>query len=250
MFSKKRINKFLKRFNVELHGISYLQSLKKGEFKNNEFDFFKRVFPSASITIFDVGANRGLKTTEFINLFPSASIYAFEPYLPLFEELEKRFQHNKKIHLYNIGISNEKGNSVFNVNTGLDTSSFLNSNKTGLNSDAQVQTIQELVLPLTTLDHVVSEEHIDRINILKMDIQGSELNALKGAEKLLIENKIDIIFTETYFIQQYIAQPLFYEIASFLLSYGYVLQDMYNPVYGKGKIAWCDVIFVRKDLIC
>jgi len=44
MVSKALINKYLGRFNLELHGKSYIQSLKKGEFKSTETDFFKQYF--------------------------------------------------------------------------------------------------------------------------------------------------------------------------------------------------------------
>lgn len=93
-----------------------------------------------------------------------------------------------------------------------------------------------------------SENNLNHIHILKLDIQGSELNALKGAEKLLIEKKIDLVYTEAYFVQQYVDQPLFPEIAMYLLNRGYQLQDIYNPIYGKGKLAWCDAVFVRDNL--
>ncbi len=248
MISKNKLNKYLRKFNFEIHGTSYMQSLKKGEFKSNEFDFFKRVFAKANITIFDVGANRGSKIKEFLSLFPSSLIFAFEPYTPLHNELEKQFSDHPNVRLYNIGISDKKKEMIFNVNKGIDTSSFLISNKTGLNSDKQVQTIEQIKLPLDTLDQIVSDEKIEKIHILKLDIQGYELNALKGAEKILSGRGIDIIFTETYFIEQYKDQPLFYEIAAYLQRFGYLLQDIYNPIYGKGKLAWCDTIFVRDNL--
>lgn len=250
MISKNKINKYLRKFKVEIHGTSYIQSLKKGKFKSNEFDFFKKIFGSGPITIFDIGANRGLKIIEFLKFFPSSLIYAFEPYIPLFKELEKQFLNNPDIRLFNIGVSDKRTEKVFNVNRGVDTSSFLISNKTGLNSDRQVETIEQFTLPLDVLDQIVLKEKVERIHLLKLDIQGSELNALKGAERLLIEKRIDVIFTEAYFIQQYIGQPLFYEIASYLQQFGYSLQDIYNPIYGNGKIAWCDAIFVRENLNC
>jgi hypothetical protein len=92
------------------------------------------------------------------------------------------------------------------------------------------------------------KKYPDRINILKLDIQGSELSALKGASDLLAGQLIDIIFTETYFIQQYKEQPLFHEIAAYLHGFEYQLQDLYNPYYGNGKIAWCDSLFIRNRL--
>ena len=52
MISKNKLNKYLRKLNVEVHGTSYIQSLQKGEFKNNEFDFFKKIFRAGDITIF------------------------------------------------------------------------------------------------------------------------------------------------------------------------------------------------------
>lgn len=250
MISKKIINKFLKKINVEIHGSSYLQALRKGEFRHNEFDLYKKIFSNKAICIFDVGANRGIKAAEYMQHFPKATVHAFEPYLPCFVQLQEKFAGNKNIYLYNIGISNEKAMKAFHVNKSIDTNSFLSSAEVGLNSDAFVKTIEEIVLPLDTMDSVAKDNNIEHIHILKLDVQGSELNALKGAENLLATHKIDVLFIETYFIQQYKGQPLFYEIAAYLVKLGYVLQDFYNPIYGHGKLAWCDVIFVRKDLKC
>ena len=91
----------------------------------------------------------------------------------------------------------------------------------------------------------VGEAYIDRIDILKMDIQGGEYEALKGLHKMLSQRKIDLIYSEVYFVEQYEGQPLFHDISLLLFQYGYQLQDIYNPIYGNGCIAWADVIFVK-----
>ena len=91
-----------------------------------------------------------------------------------------------------------------------------------------------------------TENSIKSIDILKMDIQGGELAALKGAQQLLENRGIACIYTEAYFIEQYEAQPLFHDISKFLYSYDFTLQDIYTPIYGKGNMAWGDAIFVLK----
>ncbi len=248
MSIKNKLNHYLRKFGVELHGSNYLQALAKGDFKKNEFDFFKQVFKSKPIVIYDVGANRGDTIVKFLEHFPSSTIIAFEPVTYLCEGLRKLFHDNTNIKIENAGISDSTGELIFHLNKSIDTSSFLPSQKAGLNSDAQVQTIEQKKMPVKTLAQSYLEENIEQIHILKLDIQGSELKALKGAENLLKEKKIDIIYTEAYFIQQYVDQPLFPEIALYLSNFGYRLQDIYNPIYGKGKIAWCDAIFVNENL--
>jgi FkbM family methyltransferase len=248
MSIKNKLNSFLTRFNVQVHGLGYLQSLAKGEFKKNEFDFFKQTFGNKPIVIYDVGANRGSTILEFLKHFPLSRIIAFEPVAALCDEMKKLFSLNQHIKIENFGISDSSGQLTFYINQSIDTSSFLPSKKTGLNSDPQVKNIQQLTVAVKTIEESFVQNNLTQIHILKLDIQGSELNALKGAERLLIEKKIDLIYTEAYFIQQYVDQPLFPEIAMYLLSRGYHLQDIYNPIYGKGKLAWCDAVFVRDGL--
>ena len=107
-----------------------------------------------------------------------------------------------------------------------------------------MKTIGQTIINTETIDSFCSGHKIDKIDILKMDIQGAELMALMGAKKLFEGKKIDLIYTETYFRRQYNNQPLFYEISKFLADYGYYLQDVYSPIYGNGSIAWCDAIFL------
>jgi FkbM family methyltransferase len=247
MSVKHTINRYLRRFNVELHGIGYLQSLAKGDFKKNEYDFFKHCFGNKPIVIFDVGANRGNTINAFFKTFPSAQIYAFEPIDELCQTIVGKFGNIPNLKLHCKGISDKEEEITFYVNKSLDTSSFLPSQKTGLNSDAQVKTVREIKVVVTTIEEIVVRENVSHIHILKLDIQGSELKALKGAASLLANQKIDIIYTEAYFIQQYKEQPLFYDIADFLKVHGYVLQDIYNPIYGQNKLAWCDAVFVRNN---
>ncbi len=79
-----------------------------------------------------------------------------------------------------------------------------------------------------------------------MDIQGGELDALKGAASLLSQRKIGLIYTETNFVAQYVNQPLFQDLMVHLDQNGYQLQDIYNPIYGKGSLAWCDAIYLPR----
>jgi FkbM family methyltransferase len=250
MSLKNKINKILRKFNIELHGLGYLQALGKNEFKNSENSFYLKVFNSniKELRIFDVGANQGITISNFLTLFPNAYIHAFEPYELYSLELIEKFKINPKVNINAIGISDQIGEQIFNINKSIDTSSLLNSKKTGLNSDEQVKTLNKIKVQLTTIDDFMKNNNIEQINILKLDIQGSELNALVGAKIGLENKKIDIIFTEAYFIQQYENQPLFVDIVNYLSRFGYVIQDIYNPIYGMSKLAWCDVMFIRGDL--
>lgn len=241
---KESINKILRRFGVELHGLGFIQSLKKSDFRQNAFDVQKKLLHNNTRVIFDVGANRGDIALKYSILFPNSKVYAFEPFEETFKKLNINVKGNPNINIYNFAIADKIGNAVFNSNKNEDTNSMLSSAKIGLSSDEQVKTIDQTIVNTLTLDSFCSSNHIDGIDILKMDIQGAELLALKGATRLLAEKRIKLIYSETYFRRQYNNQPLFHEISAFLTQYGYYLQDIYSPIYGGGKIVWCDSIFL------
>jgi hypothetical protein len=134
------------------------------------------------------------------------------------------------------------------VNTNVDTNSLLESIKMGLSSDKQVENKNQIEVDVWTIDDFCRDNNIEKIDILKLDIQGGELAALIGAEKLLKEKNIRLIYTEAFFRQQYADQPLLYDIAKYLERFGYHLQDIYSPIYGKGSITWCDAIFLPHNV--
>jgi len=249
VITKKQLNKFLRKWNVELHGVNYMQALRAESMSINEFDFFRTKIRNCTPVIFDVGANRRVTVQRFLQVFPEARIFAFEPLPGMFQELSAKFSNNSNIGLYEFGITDRKSSSTFYVNHSLDTSSLLPGEKTGLNSDKSVKKVGEIIVNTITLDEFAFANNIRKIDILKLDIQGSELSALKGAVNLLRNGSIGVIYCETYFIKQYQDQPLFLDIAKFLSQYNFKVQDIYNRIYGNGSIAWCDTIFIKSDLV-
>lgn len=241
---KAIINKYLRRLGLEVHGVSYLQSLKKNDFKENAFEAQHRIIKKSPKVIFDLGANRGDTAVKYASLFQDALIYAFEPFPETYDKLLVRVKDNDRIIPQRLAISDTKGEAVFYSNVNEDTNSLLKSSEIGLSSDDQVKNIAKITVNTDTLDDFCQQFQIKNIDILKMDIQGAELSALKGAKRLLQEKRISMVYFETYFRKQYEHQPLFYEIAAFLEGYDYHLQDMYSPIYGKGSLIWCDVIFL------
>lgn len=233
---------------MELHGTGYLQALAKGEFKKDAFAMQRELTkPRPVRTIFDVGANRGDISHLYHDVFPEAEIHAFEPFPQTYGVLEENFSGATFMHCVPKALSNTEGVRQLYVNKNVDTNSLLKPTRMGLSSDSQVENLSRIDIQTTTLDIYCAQNGIERIDILKMDVQGGELDILKGAQRLLEQNKIGLIYTETYFLEQYEGHPLFHEISGLLHKYGFYLQDIYSPIYGKGCLAWADVIFVKRD---
>ncbi|MEO6707243.1 MAG: FkbM family methyltransferase [Ginsengibacter sp.] len=245
MISKRKLNKLLERFGVEIHGKGYLQSLAKGDFKRDCFQVQADFIETKRPVIFDIGANRGTVVETYLNYFPDATIYAFEPFPDSFDMLKNRFASQKNVHCVESAVASSKGLKEFFVNRNVDTNSLLKPQKTGLRSDEQVNNTGIISVDTLILDDFCKAKGIDHMHILKMDIQGGEFDALKGLHNMLSHSAIDLIYSEVYFIQQYEGQPLFHDISALLFKYGYQLQDIYTPIYGNNNLAWADVIFRR-----
>ena len=245
---KNSINKILRRFGAEIHGLGYLEKQARNSFKNDPFqsqkEHFSKELPNI---IFDVGANVGNVTKKYVELFPNATIHSFEPIPQAIAQFNEKHENNKSVILNTCGLSNKVGTQSLNINKSIDTSSLLESKSIGASSDKFCETVEQLDISLSTLDHYCTENKIDQIDLLKMDTQGSELNILKGAEALLKQGKVKMIFTEIYFKEQYKGQATFYEIALYLKQYGYYLKDMYELYYNENQILWGDAIFIYRE---
>jgi FkbM family methyltransferase len=242
--TKALINKYCRKFGFEIHGIGFIQSIQKMSFKEDAFLKQKEIIKGSVEVIFDLGANRGDVSLQYGKTFLQANIYSFEPFPEIFNILSSNVSGIKNITAYQKALSDREGKFSFFVNQNADTNSLLQPKKMGLSSDKEVENRNQIEVDVWTIDNFCINNGIKKIDILKLDIQGGELAALRGAEEMLSEKNIRLIYTEAYFRQQYVDQPLFYDIAKYLEQFGYHLQDIYTPIYGKGSIAWCDAIFL------
>lgn len=244
--NKSVLNKFFGKFGFEINGVSYMHQLRRKAETRDVFIIQKELLNSKANTIFDLGANYGSVTEIYSKIFPDATIYAFEPFPEIFKSLSAKARELKNVKAYDKAVTDTSGKRTFFVNENPDTNSLYKSQEAGLSSDKQAQNKYVIDVDAISLNDFCANEKIQKIDILKMDIQGGELGALKGATNLLEKKQISLIYLEAFFIPQYQEQPLFQDLLGFLFDTGYQLQDIYNPFYGKGSLAWCDAIFLPK----
>ena len=165
--------------------------------------FFDKLDKKLSM-LFDIGANVGDITNEYVTLAPDAEIFCFEPIPKTFEILKKRYDSTSKIHCHQLAIGDINKNVTMFETVLSGNSSLLppTSYITGSKNSAMAQGVKIVGshnVKQITLDSFCKENNISHINILKMDMQGSELNGLKGASSLLDEKKIYLIYTKVLF---------------------------------------------------
>ncbi len=136
--------------------------------------------PESVKTIFDIGSNIGTTVILFYNKFPHATIYAFEPDPHNFKRLSEHVallgEGAKRVRLYNVAVTDAHGESI----------PFFIGTKDHWSSSILKRTVtkDEVIVHTVNLDTVCQEEGIQKIDIMKMDIEGAEDLALDGFTKL------------------------------------------------------------------
>ena len=194
--------------------------------------------------IFDVGMHHGKTTQEYLETFLDAHIYAFEAEHQNFLLGQKMLDcYQSRLTLIESAVSNISGKVCLNINSHDGTHSILSIGKlqywAGLVTTKKSENVSSV-----TLDNYCDINNVAYIDILKMDIQGAELEALKGANKLLQKKKIKMIVAEVEFRELYKNQPLYIDVAIYLRAYGYSLVGLYDLQYINGTLCWADAIFL------
>ncbi len=93
-------------------------------------------------------------------------------------------------------------------------------------------------VPTMTLDHYCQIYNVGNIDILKIDVQGSELGVLQGAEKLLQKGMIKLIYSEVTLAETYENQARFIDIMSYLNKFNYEIWDIGSFLYTRNDRIW------------
>jgi len=136
----------------------------------------------------DVGANIGEYTETALRLGASR-ILAFEPAPVTFQTLNETYGSDKRVELLQTALGEDVGQTVFYF--PLDRDSTFASRDIHITTISNART-SRLDVPLTTLDRICQERNVD-FDVIKIDVEGFELEVLKGAEELLVKNPPQLI---------------------------------------------------------
>lgn len=152
--------------HVSNHSLEYLQFINKNIIEN----------------VIEGGVFDGSDTVRFVNELknPKLAIYGFEPFIEVYNKsLHKKILEKKKVHVYDYALWKSTEKLHFKCVTDNPSTSSV-SNQTKCESSIEVQAISG--------DDFVKKYNIRRVDFIKMDIEGAELDALHGFEKTIIKD--------------------------------------------------------------
>jgi FkbM family methyltransferase len=149
----------------------------------------------APYCIFDVGANQGQYLNLLLRSLPanSAAIHCFEPSAWTFNILHKGFASVQNVHLNHVALGKEPGETILYSDS--DGSGLASLSKRRLDH-FDIHFKQSEAIKITTLDDYCTENLIDKIHLLKIDVEGHELDVLAGASRMFQRQAIDLVTFE------------------------------------------------------
>jgi FkbM family methyltransferase len=194
--------------------------------------------------IYDIGANIGTWTLLAKAVLQKVHIYAFEPLIMFHDKFSDATQNIPNVELHKVALGSKACTLSMQVTSYSDASSLLeiaNATKEYFNISKERDETVEVV----TLDEYVSNLKLPLPDLIKLDIQGYELEAMRGAKKCLDHARF--VICEVSFIEFYKKQALFPEIVNFLSQHGFVLYALGTNTPIGQKLSQTDVLFIKQS---
>ena len=221
--------------------------------KPDAFQQQSRILSSQPVrTILDVGANVGQSAARYRRTFPGTTIHCFEPFPDSYRALCQAHAADDRLRPHQLAVADSPGERTFFVSRGSEANSLLPVAADGdlHMGGRQADVIGQIRVETTTLDDFCTREEIAHVDVLKMDVQGGELLALRGATGLLQRAAIDVVYCEVLFAKLYDEGAGFDEVWRYLERFGYALYGLYNLTPGQNDfLGFGDAIFTAPRLL-
>ncbi len=168
-------------------------------------------------TILDIGSLNGAESVFFAQLLPNCTVHSFDANPNACKSIKDNQKKYPNLFCHNLAISNIEDNVDFYLTAeNIGASSLL---KPMLGTGYVGNSCSKIKVKCTTVEKFCKENNISNIDLIWMDLQGNELNALKGIGNLL--NNVKGICSEVGLIPYYEGHSLYNEIYNYLKTFGF-----------------------------
>ena len=197
-------------------------------------------------TVLDLGARNGWFLISWQDWCPNAKIHAFEPDQTAFEMLDNAYSGNDSVIISPFGVGESESTETFYFMPGSKVSSSFLEHDAHTWDQLKFETgeIEQRQLEITTLDNYTDKHSLDSIYLIKIDIQGYELRALKGAITTLTNTRY--VLVESGIRPLYKNASTFTEVHDFMVDQGFHLMNFRAWHQGNNVLMETDMLF-RKD---
>lgn len=196
-------------------------------------------------TVFDVGANIGQSALEYADAFPDAAIWSFEPFTEAYDELVRVTADRPRVRCVKLALGAEPGE----VTVALDEHHVQNSLLRAV--EGKVEGGRYETVEVVTVDGFAAEQGVERIDLLKIDTEGFDLEVLRGAERMLRAGAVPFVQVEVGMGAPTPTLVPFDVLRTHLADRGYALFGIYVQVpewTGEARLRFANPVFVHESV--
>ncbi len=197
--------------------------------------------------IIDGGAHKGGFVDAVRKLSPGARFLCFEPDPLLAASLRDKFAGRPEVQIVQAALGSTRGTATFNINRSRACNSLASSDGAATGVLGELMTTMERIsVEVTTLDDAMVKAGMRTCDIVKLDLQGHDLQALSGAAETLKSAKVVVV--EVWYTPVYAGTVTYFKICDFMQRSGFLLYSLAGLHYSTtDRLLWSDAIFLRAD---
>lgn len=193
--------------------------------------------------VLDVGANRGQFSLVCQLAFSRISIFAFEPIQKEAAIFRRVHGRNPFVSLIETALGDIPGKASLHLSKSADSSSLLPIGNIQKELFPDTEEIGTITVNVHRLDDFCSRWAGRSRQLLKIDVQGFELNVLLGASKTL--QSCAYVYVECSEAPLYVGQALRIDVQTYLEDHGFICIGRYNESWSRGNLVQADYLFVK-----
>jgi FkbM family methyltransferase len=197
--------------------------------------------------ILDVGAYNGTTAAEFMELFHPTSLALVEPQPEMLPKLQL-LAAGKPIRIFACAVGRNPGRAQMNILAGRASSTLLQPTADlGNHYNTDLRVTGRIEVEVRTLDSVFSEWGIPAVDLLKIDVEGYEVEAFAAGYETL--ERTHLVVCEAVFFEAHLGRPQFKQIYDRLSTQGFEMIDTFGWSFDrKGLPNMCNVLFMNRRL--
>ena len=220
-----------------------LSSVSRSALASSRIELLPRALRHRLGTVVDIGANTGQWISALMRFVPIRRAEVFEPNPEVYAELHLRLGSRPGIHLHNEALGERPGIQLLHVTRGSTLSSLLPpSDMLKVWHGDRGEQVTQVPVSVRKLDEVIQADVV--VDLLKVDVQGSERTVLKGGVETLKRTRALLI--EMVFESHYEGDVTFWSLYDYITrDLRFKFWDMCPPERVDGRALWTDAAFVN-----
>lgn len=205
---------------------------------------FATALRQPDLVVYDIGAATGVVSRTLAKLANVQAVHAFEPIPDSFQLLREYVAGYPRVVCHNVALGDRNQREKLHLSAQPDSSSLLPMAETHKMEFPGSADCREIEVEVVRLDDFVAAQQLPLPDVIKIDVQGYELEAFKGGLQTLRHARYCII--EVSFTPLYEGSPIFDDVYQFMISQGFILRGTGNVALNPaGKPLQIDGIFER-----